>query len=301
MTSTGSGLSVPDWPLSFGGFFPEMTGGVEYEHTHRMIAGTVGLMMLALTIWMWLREPRRWVRRLSLVALVVVILQAVLGGITVLYKLPTPVSVSHACLAQLFFCFAVTLALVTSPGWRKTIAGPDEGVDSRTAYRPTSPTEFSTLRSLLGITTGVIYMQLILGAWMRHAGAGLAIPDFPLALGRLIPPMDSPEVMIHFAHRVGAVAVTVFVVWSVARIVRKHQARVELYRPAVVLGGLLVMQLCFGAITVLSRKSVIPTTAHVGIGALILAAAVVLTIRSFRLAPITRKSKESMGLEPQLA
>ena len=104
VTSTGSGLAVPDWPLSYGQVFPEMVGGVAYEHGHRMAAATVGLLTVVLALWLWNREPRKWVQRLGVGALITVVCQGILGGITVLFLLPTAVSVSHAALAQIFLC-----------------------------------------------------------------------------------------------------------------------------------------------------------------------------------------------------
>src|SRR5262245_28644535 len=117
VTSTGSGLAVPDWPLSYGQLFPPMVGGIFYEHGHRMVACTVGILTVLLAVWLQLREPRVWVRRLGLAAVAAIVFQAVLGGITVLFLLPPPVSVAHACLAQAFFCLTVTLAIVTSRTW----------------------------------------------------------------------------------------------------------------------------------------------------------------------------------------
>ena len=117
VTSTGSGLSVPDWPLSYGMLMPPMVGGVFYEHGHRMAATLVGFLTLVLAIWTARVEPRPGVRRLAWAALAAVIAQGILGGITVLYLLPTPVSVTHACLAQLFFCATIALATVTSREW----------------------------------------------------------------------------------------------------------------------------------------------------------------------------------------
>ena len=117
VTSTGSGLAVPDWPLSFGMLLPPMRGGVLFEHGHRLAAALVGGLTVALALWTVVSEPRPGVRALGLTALLAVILQGVLGGVTVLYKLPLAVSVTHACLAQAFFCLTVTLALVTGAGW----------------------------------------------------------------------------------------------------------------------------------------------------------------------------------------
>ena len=124
VTSTGSGLSVPDWPNTYGWFmfsFPldKMVGGIWYEHSHRLIASVVGFLILVLAIWLWRAEPRAWVRRLGYAALFAVITQGVLGGITVLWFLPDPISIAHAGLAQLVFCLTLAIALVTSPGWKR--------------------------------------------------------------------------------------------------------------------------------------------------------------------------------------
>src|SRR6186713_280531 len=195
VTSTGSGLSVPDWPNSYGWFmfsFPveNWVGGIFYEHSHRLIASTVGFLILVLAFWLWRAEPRRWVRRLGFIALGAVITQGVLGGITVLWYLPDAISIAHASLAHIVFCLTVTIALATSPGWRR-------GYDSR---RP----DDVILQRLAIITTATIYLQILVGATMRHTGAGLAIPDFPLMFGRLLPPSWTAPIAIHFAHRMGA-------------------------------------------------------------------------------------------------
>src|SRR5260370_39436707 len=122
VTSTGSALAVPDWPLSFGKFFPKMEGGVLYEHGHRMVAGTVAILTLALCLWAWRRESRRWVRYTAAAALCLVVFQAVLGGLTVLLLLPLPIAVAHAACAQAFFCMTVALALFTGRQWSDTPA-----------------------------------------------------------------------------------------------------------------------------------------------------------------------------------
>ncbi|TMA82892.1 MAG: hypothetical protein E6J77_15145, partial [Deltaproteobacteria bacterium] len=180
VTSTGSGLAVPDWPLSFGQVFPPMVGGVLFEHGHRLAATAVGCLTVVLALWTVVGDARASVRALGLLALLAVVLQGLLGGITVLYKLPLAVSVTHACLAQTFFCLTVTLALVTSPAW--------------SAPRPRrSP---AALAVLAGFTTAAVFGQLVLGALMRHMHAGLAIPDFPLAFGRLVPPLVTPYIAV---------------------------------------------------------------------------------------------------------
>ncbi|PYT08226.1 MAG: hypothetical protein DMF49_05865, partial [Acidobacteria bacterium] len=168
VTSTGSGLAVPDWPLSYGGLFPPMVGGIFYEHGHRMVAGVVAVLMTILAIWLMAREQRVWVRRLGLAALAVIIAQAVLGGITVLFMLPTAVSVAHACLAQTFFCLTVTLALVTSRGWKAAESGYEgTAAGGRAARRETAATQ-SGLVALGTLTTSAVFSQLAIGALMRH-------------------------------------------------------------------------------------------------------------------------------------
>ncbi len=270
VTSTGSGLSVPDWPLSYGLLFPPMVGGIFYEHGHRMIAGTVAILTTVLAIWTWRSEPRGWVRGLAAAALGAVVLQAVLGGITVLFLLPPAVSVSHACLAQAFLCLVVTLATVTSEGWVST--QPRETQEPR-----------SSLVGLAATTTGIVYMQLILGAVMRHIGAGLAIPDFPLSFGRLVPELTSAAVVIHFAHRLGAVAVFASALWTVRRVLTVHRHETALVRPAVLLIALVTAQVMLGAFIVWTRKAAVPTTAHVATGAAVLATSLVLALRAYRL------------------
>lgn len=270
VTSTGSGLAVPDWPLSFGQVFPPMVGGVLYEHSHRMAAAVVGMLTITLMVLMARWEPRAWLQWVSRTAALAVVLQGLLGGITVLWLLPTAISVSHACLAQAFLCLTVTLAVCTGPSWQRRRVSREEASQPR-------------LVVLAGVTTGMIYVQLIVGALMRHTGAGLAIPDFPLAFGRLVPPLDSPGVLVHFLHRVGAVVVTLGIAWTVARVIRQHAEERQLLRPALTLVGLLLVQLTLGALTIWTRRAVLPVTAHVAVGAAVLATSLFLTLRSVHL------------------
>src|SRR5919204_1582072 len=123
VTSTGSGLAVPDWPLSFGQVFPPMVGGVLFEHGHRLVAACVGLLTVTLMVLLSQWEPRAWVRWLARGAVMAILLQGTLGGVTVLFRLPLAVSVTHACLAQAFLCLVVTLAVCTAPGWQARPAG----------------------------------------------------------------------------------------------------------------------------------------------------------------------------------
>jgi cytochrome c oxidase assembly protein subunit 15 len=256
VTSTESGLSVPDWPLSYGRLMPPMVGGVFYEHGHRMVATTVGLLTVVLAVWLAKREPRRWVRRLGLLAVAAVVLQGVLGGLTVIFLLPTAVSVAHACLAQTFFCLVVAIAVVTSPRWDP---------------RPASSRGPAT--RLAAFAAAAVFVQLVVGAVMRHTKAGLAIPDFPLSLGRVVPHLDSFPVAIAFAHRAWALVVAGAVL---AAVVAAYRA--GLRRSALFLGLLVPAQIALGALTVLSRKSVPITTAHVATGALLLGTSLALCL-----------------------
>jgi cytochrome c oxidase assembly protein subunit 15 len=269
VTSTGSGLAVPDWPLSFGQVFPPMVGGVLFEHGHRLVAAFVGLLTVTLMVLLTRWEPRLWVRWLARGAVLAVLLQGALGGVTVLLRLPLAVSVIHACLAQTFLCLVVTLAVCTAPGWQALPTGRVE---------PAQP----ALWVLATLTAGLVYLQLIVGALMRHMGAGLAIPDFPLAFGRLVPPLDAPAVVVHFVHRLGALAVTLCVGWIMARILNRYRAERRLVRPALLLGGLVLLQLTLGALTIWTQRAVLPMTAHVAVGAAVLATSVVIALRAAR-------------------
>ncbi len=287
VTSTGSGLAVPDWPLSFGQLFPPMVGGVFYEHGHRMVAATVGLLTVFLAVWVQLRETRRWVRRLSLAALGAVIAQGLLGGMTVLMGLPAVVSVTHACVGQAFLCLVVAIAECTGTGWRTADVAPV----SR-AF-PAADGRVSLRWLCIGLTV-VVYAQLVLGAVMRHIGAGLAIPDFPLAFGRLVPPLVSTSIVVHFLHRTVALLVTAAALWVAVHVTRRYGAERALVRPAFFVLGLLALQLSLGALTIWTRKAVVPTSAHVAVGAAILATAVVLALRVHRFLPVPDRSHQPL-------
>ena len=272
VTSTNSGLSVPDWPTTYGSnmfTFPlsKMVGGIFYEHGHRLIASTVGFLTIGLVIFLKLVEPRPWVRRLGWIALGVVILQGVLGGLTVIFLLPDAISISHAGLAQIFFCLTVAIALFTSRSWREPAA---------------MPVDDARLRRRLVHLMALVYVQILLGATMRHTGGGLAIPDFPLSYGQVIPPFWNTAIALHFAHRMGAVLVTVYMLMTAAYIWRVHGQRSELVRPLWALVLLVATQVTLGALVVLSGKQPAINTMHVATGALVLTTSLVLTLRSFR-------------------
>ena len=275
VTSTGSGLSVPDWPNTYGWFmftFPleNWVGGIFYEHSHRLIASTVGFLILVLAFWLWRAEPRRWVRRLGFIALGAVIAQGVLGGITVLWYLPDPISIAHASLAEIVFCLTTTIALVTSPGWK-----------ARYATRGPAPDDRKLQRVALA-TLATVYVQIVLGATMRHTDAGLAIPDFPWMFGHLVPDHWDPKIAIHFAHRVGALCVTTMLLITTGHVFARHRTRPELLRPSILLLVLVTLQITLGALTVLSHKEYIINSLHVVTGASVLVTTLVLTLRAHR-------------------
>lgn len=272
VTSTGSGLAVPDWPLSYGQLMPPMVGGIFYEHGHRMIATLVGLLTIGLAVWLQRTEKRAWVRRLGWLALVAVCAQGFLGGLTVLFLLPTTISVGHAALAELFFALTVALAMLTSPGFQH-------------APVRTEPSRRLGFAPLATLTATLVYVQILAGAVMRHTGAGLAIPDFPLVFGGLVPGEFTQAVAVHFAHRLGAVAVLALATWTLARALRDHRKHPELVRPALLLLGLVLVQVALGGWTVWSAKSPVPTSLHVVAGAATWGTSVYLALRARKALP----------------
>jgi cytochrome c oxidase assembly protein subunit 15 len=272
VTSNAAGLSVPDWPTSYGWnmftFPPSMwVANILYEHGHRLIASTVGFLTILLAAWLWFAEPRRWLRWFGVAALAAVVAQGVLGGLTVLFFLPPAVSTAHAGLAEIFFCMTVAIALFTSRGW---LADNGDAVDD------------PSLRRLATTATACIYVQILVGATMRHTGAGLAIPDFPWMFGHLVPDHWDSKIAVHFAHRVGALVVTMAVLALSAFVWSRHRGRRELVRPALLILGLVAAQVTLGALTVLTRRDVWINSVHVVCGALVLTTALVVTLRSWR-------------------
>jgi cytochrome c oxidase assembly protein subunit 15 len=296
VTSTGSALSVPDWPLSYGQLMPPMVGGILYEHGHRMVASFVGFLTVILSIWLWRSDNPRWVRTLGWFALGAVIAQGVLGGLTVLYLLPTPISVAHATLGQTFFSLVAAIALFTSSWWRSN------------EPKLVNESHGANITTLCIITAVAVYIQLILGALMRHTDSGLAVPDFPLAYGQLFPsltpdalaryndqllqsdiriaadgPITASQILIHMLHRCWAVVVTVMILWTSIRLAKLSKQASRLSRFGFVLPILLIIQITLGAFTVLTLKSVGITTAHVATGALILVTCVLASLHSVKI------------------
>jgi cytochrome c oxidase assembly protein subunit 15 len=275
VTSHDAGLATADWPLTEGKFLPKvdslglssgvnMVGNLFWEHGHRMVATTVGLLTIGMVIFLFRKEKRSWVRRLGLVALAGVVAQGLLGGLTVKLMLPLVVSAAHATLAQLFFCTTVSLAVFTSSSWIK-----DRALIEDQGSLP--------LRYVCVAAAAAIFLQLIIGATLRHS----ATWDKPLPTDLLL------------THVGGAVAVTLLLGSAALLILRRHSGESFLARPAKVALSLLGLQLLLGVAAYLARVAspndpqplnpmVGITVAHVACGALVFAATIVLTLRAFK-------------------
>jgi cytochrome c oxidase assembly protein subunit 15 len=273
VTSNDAGLSVPDWPTSFGSLYkiPRMVGGVRFEHTHRMVAEFVGLLTIIIAIWTWRSDRRPWMKVLGISALGTVIAQGILGGITVLHFLPPAVSTAHAMVGQTFFCIAVAIALFTGPKWVEET--PRILVDQ---HRPSLIT--LTLLSIL-----ILYVQLFFGGMFRHHGLGW------------------------LPHVVNAPVVAIILGWTALR-ARTYYSRIDaVRRPANLLLMLLVLQICLGYLAFEIRviwghdavqpelPMVLSTVAHVAVGALLLATAVVLAIQVWRHVPVSLEERVPRG------
>src|SRR5262245_32581996 len=271
VTSHDAGLSVPDWPTSYGWnmfTFPRSlwVANILYEHGHRLIASTVGFLTIVLATWLWAVEKRVWLRWLGIAALAAVVGQGLLGGITVLFYLPPAVSTAHAGLAEIFFSITVAIALFMSPRWNADTPSFDD----------------QRLRHMATATSVAIYAQILVGATMRHTGAGLAIPDFPLMFGGIVPDHWNAGIAIHFAHRVGAIVVAAMAIATSVYIWRHHRDRVPLARASLFIIIVIVLQVTLGALTVLSSRQPWINSLHVVCGALVLTTSLVITLWSWR-------------------
>lgn len=246
---TGSSLACPDWPTCYGSFFPEMKGGIFFEHSHRLVAAAVGLLTIILCILL-LRQSDRGLKKAGFLAVGLVIFQGILGGITVIYRLPTAVSTAHLATSMLFLLLLVYIAFRS---FQPQVA---EG-----AYAKAKPWVYAT-----GI---LLYLQIVLGGLVRHTGAGLACLDIPLCQGSLWPAGAPPILQVHMIHRIGGVFVglMVFVAsWRVASL-RPPSG----LRTLAVLAPLLVLvQIGLGLWSIYSALGLFPVTAHLGVGALLL-------------------------------
>jgi cytochrome c oxidase assembly protein subunit 15 len=264
VTSNDAGLSVPDWPTSFGYLVkvPSFVGGIRFEWTHRMLAGSLLTLTLAIAAWTLLIERRRWLRWLAIGAFCTVVVQAILGGLTVLLFQPPAVSTAHAAVAQTFFCIAVAIAVFTGRRWVEE--------QPRVEFDTRRPSLFTlTLLSLF-----VLYVQLILGGMFRHHG------------------------MSWWPHVLNAIVVSIVLVWTAVRALTVYAHIEAVRRPAILMLGLVVTQLCLGFAAFVTRVEwgrdaaqpefpmVVSTVAHVAVGAMLLATTVILAIQVWRHVPV---------------
>jgi heme a synthase len=286
VTSNDAGLATEDWPLSNGQFFPAMVGNLFYEHGHRMIATTVGMLTIVLMIYILVKEKRQWVRRLGVIALLAVITQGLFGGLTVKLLLPLWVSSTHATLAQLFFCITVSLAVFTSRSWIEARPLPEEQGNV-------------PLRYLCTAALVTILLQLVLGATLRHSA-----------------PWDHhlPAELV-LAHIGGALAVVIALGSASLAVLRRYKGEKFLTRPATFALILLVVQLFLGLASYLARlKSpsdpqplnpmISITVAHVACGALVFVTTIVLTLRTYRVLPAPESATDpeiELAARPQVS
>jgi heme A synthase len=270
--ATESSLACPDWPTCFGTMVPEMTGGVFWEHLHRLVAGGL-LLMWALATWLAYREAgeRPWIFRASLAGAGLLVVQSVFGGLTVIYRLPDLVSTTHLALALSFLVLATVLAAATSRAASGDAAAARTSASSGApAAPPVRRHAASGLRAWGVVTAGLVFAQSVLGALVRHMDAGMACPDAPLCLGQVVPPLVNGPITAHFFHRVlgmlVAVAVCAFA-WRLHRSALPHRLR----RWAPVAGALVLTQVALGFASVLTVLAVAPVSLHTLVAAALLA------------------------------
>ncbi len=284
VTSKDAGLSVPDWPNSYGYnmfTFPvsRWVGGIFFEHTHRLLASFVGLLTLGLAGWLWRSEPRRWVRNLGYLAVFAVCLQGLFGGLRVT-TIKDWIGVPHALLAQAFFALMAFIALTQSRWWQRLGAQEKDEMLAR-RLRP--------LRRHVACVTALIYLQLGLGAAMRHAHAGLSILDFPKAYGHWwpqvhkadlpalnvertevlhLPPTSLGQIHLQMTHRTMAMIIFLGVLAAAVAAWRHRELLpAGLRRLAMAWPLALAAQVTLGMYVIWTGKAADVATAHVAVGA----------------------------------
>lgn len=303
VTSHEAGMSVPDWPNSYGynmfAFPPsKWVGGIFYEHTHRLWATVVGLLTTILAVWIWLRDSRKWMKWLGVSAFLLVVAQGILGGLRVVL-IKADLGVIHGVVGQTFFILVCAIALFTGGLWQKILA-----------QKINVP---HSLRNLVLAATLLIFLQLILGATMRGQHAGLAIPDFPLAYGQIWPDTSAAamthynadstnpntitafQVNLQMVHRAVAMLIFIFVTATMIQAWRKLGTRDAFAKFSFFWFGLIVVQIALGAATVLTKKAADVATVHLLVGALSLATGAFGCIIAFRRAKLPQIETASFG------
>jgi cytochrome c oxidase assembly protein subunit 15 len=282
VTSKNVGLAVPDWPTTFGYnmfLFPvsKWVGGILFEHTHRLMGSVVGLLTIILAVWLWLGDDRRWIRNLGVIEVVAVIIQGILGGLRVT-MMKDQIGIFHACVAQAFLGLLVFIGLVTTQFWRSL------------TYRVVDSKSFSPIKTLAVAVTVAIYVQLAIGATMRHQHRDLAILDFPTANGEWIPDTSASalakinawrdaralsnvtafQIWLQMAHRFLAFIIAIAIIAFCVRALRERRRSAVLERLAVIWVALVLCQIALGAWVIWSNKAADIATTHVAMGAVML-------------------------------
>lgn len=255
--ATESSLACPDWPTCFGTMVPEMTGGVFWEHLHRLVAGGL-VLMFGLATWLVRKEVtgRPWMFKACLAGLGLLVVQSVFGGLTVIYQLPDLVSTTHLTLAFAFLTLAAVLAAATSGH-----GSADEGMNESVGVR---------LRALAVFAGLLVFLQSVLGGLVRHTDAGMACPDVPLCLGQVVPPLVNLPITAHFAHRVLALVATAAVIWLAVEAFRSDAPQ-RLRRWVVAAVVLVLLQVGLGIASVLTVLAVTPVSLHTLVAAALVA------------------------------
>lgn len=265
--ATESSLACPDWPTCFGTMVPEMTGGVFWEHLHRLVAG--GLMLFfALGIYLtWREKPRYpWVLKAAWAGFGLLLVQAVFGGLTVLLLLPDAISTSHLGMAFLFLALAAVLTVVTGPDWGL----PETG----RWHLPRS------LRIPAILSASVVFAQSIVGAGVRHTDAGMACPDIPLCLGEWVPPLSHPLVILHFSHRALGIVALGMVLW-VGHLAFWRGKSTGSRILGISVAALAAAQVTLGFLSVYYRLAVVPVSVHTLLAATLLTLLVMMATQTW--------------------
>ncbi len=246
--ATESSLACPDWPTCYGSYLPEMEGGVFWEHLHRLVAGGL-ILMFGLANYMAFRwDQRPWVRRASITGMILLFIQAALGGITVIYQLPDAVSTSHLSLAFIFLILATVLTVSTSP--------------ARGSRPPIEEKTRRMLRSWGPVAVGLVFVQSVIGALVRHTDAGMACPDVPTCIGAWIPPLSNQLIAIQFTHRVVGVLATLLVIGLAIRLLRSGTTIPRVRRTAATAIVLVLAQMTLGILSVTTTLAIAPVSLH---------------------------------------
>ena len=275
--NTQSSLACPDWPLCYDQFFPNMEGAILIEHGHRLLASLVGFLTILMVAFSFKNrkksEEQRHLFKASALALFLVIAQGVLGGITVIYKLPTIVSTSHLGLSLIYFCFLIYIHQKASEFYSPAVKFKKEEIQSiEKKWRP-------GIRHGLLLSLGMLYSQILLGAFMRHAGAGAACGlgpsssilcmDVQVWAIKFWPSL--PTSQLHMVHRAYGVLVFLVVSFFAVRtsFIFKKNSKYKLLSLSPFI--FVTLQVLFGVATIWYSMAVIPTTLHLAGAALSLA------------------------------